>query len=249
VLLLGGSGGGLSDPATAALLASRGYPVLQLAYFGLPGLPAELKRIPLEYLERALRWLAARPEVDPERVIVVGSSRGAELGLLLGARFTSLVHGVAAYAPSSVVNPGFPSGLTDCPPAWTYEGTPIPHVTCDEYLEPRPTRPPESVIPVERIRGPILLVAGGDDTLWPSAGYTAAIVDRLRANDRSDFGTVVYRRAGHGAGATIPYLPLPTTYCTPSGSCSNLGGDTTADARARTTAWFRLREILARLRR
>lgn len=65
VLSVGGSQGGYGNPWKAALLASHGYPVLQLAYFGAPGLPRELRSIRLEYVERALQWLHARPGVPP----------------------------------------------------------------------------------------------------------------------------------------------------------------------------------------
>src|SRR5450755_2758026 len=59
VLIFGGSEGGLAVADLAGLLASHGYPALALAYFGAPGLPANLIRIPLEYFARAARWLAA----------------------------------------------------------------------------------------------------------------------------------------------------------------------------------------------
>src|SRR5262249_19737073 len=49
VVVIGGSLGGLTSHYAPALLASHGYPVLLLAYFGEPGLPAELHDIPLEY--------------------------------------------------------------------------------------------------------------------------------------------------------------------------------------------------------
>ena len=45
VLSVGGSQGGYGNPWKAALLASHGYPVLQLAYFRAPGLPRELHSI------------------------------------------------------------------------------------------------------------------------------------------------------------------------------------------------------------
>lgn len=56
VLIFGGSGGGLI-PVEPALLASHDHPTLALAYFGEPGLPQSLVRIPLEYFVRAIRWL------------------------------------------------------------------------------------------------------------------------------------------------------------------------------------------------
>jgi hypothetical protein len=58
VLVFGGSEGGLDDQMFGAALASAGYPTLDIAYFGEPGLPSTLKDIPLEYFARALRWLA-----------------------------------------------------------------------------------------------------------------------------------------------------------------------------------------------
>lgn len=58
VLLLGGSGGGIGwQDETAALLAERGFVALALAYFGMEGLPAELERIPVEYVEHGLTFL------------------------------------------------------------------------------------------------------------------------------------------------------------------------------------------------
>jgi len=93
ILLIGGSDGGF--PEGGSLLASHGYPALELAYFKAPGLPQELAGIPLEYFETALRWLAAQPGVDPSKVIVYGYSRGSEAAQLLAVRNPGLVHGVS----------------------------------------------------------------------------------------------------------------------------------------------------------
>ena len=76
VLLIGGSEGGLSMTGEAALLASHGYPALDVAYFGAYGLPRSLERIPLEYFVRVARWLDRRPGVDGHRLVVYGVSRG-----------------------------------------------------------------------------------------------------------------------------------------------------------------------------
>jgi pimeloyl-ACP methyl ester carboxylesterase len=110
----------------AAVLASRGHPALAVAYFGLPGLPATLTRIPLEYFATALRWLARQPGVNSDRIIVVGTSRGSEAAQLLGVHYPDLVHSVVALSPSSVANPdpartsrhgrGTASQCPPCPP-------------------------------------------------------------------------------------------------------------------------------------
>lgn len=101
VITFSGSGGGLNEPP-AALLASRGYAVLALAYFNYEQLPKSLVEIPLEYFETALRWMQARESVQGDRLAVMGPSRGGELALLLGATFPQ-IKAVVASVPSHVV--------------------------------------------------------------------------------------------------------------------------------------------------
>ena len=232
VLLLGGSEGGLSGEPIAALLASHGYPVLQLAYFGVDGLPGELRRIPLEYFVAALELL--RADGRAERVVVLGRSRGAELALILGSRFPELIDGVVAYAPSSVVNPAL-----DCRPAWTFQGSPIPTVECSEYGFAAPTDE-ETIIAVERIDGPVMTVAGVSDMVWPAASYSAAIARRLERHRRADATELVFPDAGHGVVAAIPYLPLAIRN-------EDFAETRKADALARTAAWPRVLALLERV--
>lgn len=224
VLQIGGSFGGHS-PLPAALLASRGYPTLSLAYFNEPGLPRTLKDIPLEYFEGALRWLAAQPGVDPRRLLVAGASRGGEAALLLGTVYTDLVHGVLACTPSASVQPAYPPGN-----AWTYGGKPVP-------LGP---------IAVERINGPVRATGGGQDDLG-SARAVEEIVRRARRYGRRDIVGHIYPKAGHSVGCTIPYLPLAAfdlgrRMFLPS------GGTQAGNAHARAASWPRLLHFLATLR-
>ena len=79
VLVFGGSEGGDAWPAgLAQSLAAHGYPALAVGYFDLPGLPAGLANIPLEYFAAAADWLASQPGVDATRLAVFGWSRGSE---------------------------------------------------------------------------------------------------------------------------------------------------------------------------
>src|SRR5258708_24149903 len=85
VLMLGGSGGSYPDDAAARDLARAGYPVLALAYFrDREGNPPELeqkqlRKVPLEYIFKALDWLEARPEGPADPIALMGELRGAEL--------------------------------------------------------------------------------------------------------------------------------------------------------------------------
>jgi dienelactone hydrolase len=99
VVEFGGDGGGITVPV-GAMLAAPGYPTLDLAYFGEPGLPRSEQGLRLEYFAKTLRWVGAEPGVNPQRLGVMGWSRGSESAHLLGVHYPNLVHGVVAVAPS-----------------------------------------------------------------------------------------------------------------------------------------------------
>lgn len=131
VILIGGSGGGHPMDALAALLASRGYATLSLAYFRGPSLPEALVSIPIETAGRAIAWLKARPEVDASRIAVIGHSRGSELALLAGAYYPD-IKSVVALAPSPLVWAGInPKDFMHPQSAWTYQGKPLAFVPAD----------------------------------------------------------------------------------------------------------------------
>ncbi len=227
VLFFGGSEGGLPC-YQGVLLASHGYPELDLAYFGAKGLPAQLERIPLEYFRRALVWLAKQPGVDPQRLVTWGVSRGVEASLLLGTNYPSLVHGVVGYVGDNVVGTG-PHGNY---PAWTVHGKAIPI---------------GSQIPVERVNGPLFLVGAWNDSLGLSASDVENMAARLRAHHRHDFTALTYPNAGHAIGFGIPNVSDGDTLLH-FGVPVPLGGTIAGDAHAREDSWPKLLAFLARLR-
>jgi dienelactone hydrolase len=238
VLVFSGSGGGLTTSFAAALLAARGYPSLALAYFKAPGLPRTLNNLPLEYFTRALGVLRAQPGVDPRHVLVAGASRGGEAALLLGAYFPGLVNGVVAGVPSSVVNPGLPDASR---PAWTLRGRPLPAVTPSEFGQPNPPGEARAVIPVERIRGPVLLTCGGQDLRWPSCGYVDAITARLRARGFTHPVTALrYPDAGHLIGGLTAWYGNLT-----DDALTSEGGTVAATQAAQADAHTKLLDLLA----
>ncbi len=210
-VLFGGSEGGNSMFDAAGLLAAHGYPTLSLTYFGRPTLPKELVNIPLEYFARAVRVLRRSPGVDPERIAVMGTSRGGEAALLLASTFPHLIHGAIGLVPSATVYPAPAAELR----AWTLHGRPVPLQR----------------IRVERIAGPVLTVGAGDDRVWASRASVESIEHRLTARHfRYRHHGLIYERAGHLVGTAVPYLPTPTTLL---GS----GGTPRADAAAQADLW------------
>ncbi len=260
IIILSGSNGGLSENR-AKLLASNGFAVFALGYFGVNGLPAHLQDIPLEYFKTAFAWLKEQPNLDSSRVGLYGASRGAELSLILGSFFPTSVQAIVAIVPSSVVY----GGLSETPiNAWTYQGKPIlpfapvPQIDFADGKGQTPENPANTrqsflegmkneaafaaaSIPVENIRCPILLVSGGDDQMWPSDLYAQQIMDRLtKTRSPIIYRHVHYPNAGHGIN--IPNLPIPgPTYYHPVAKLwFSMGGTRTADARASSDAWNKL---------
>jgi hypothetical protein len=197
VLVLGGSEGGYAGQV-AALLATNGFAALSLAYFGVDGLPTQLGEIPLEYFERALAWIESHADVARGGVAILGTSKGAEAALLVASR-SPAVKAVVAYAPSSVawdcicadgsraswtVNGKAVVSVPQVPPVPVSPGAPVRPVL--NYLNRLQRAPQDATIPVEQIRGPILLVAGSDDQLWPSLLMAQRVVVR-RAADAIDY--------------------------------------------------------------
>ena len=242
VITLGGSGGNM-DVEKAVVLASRGYAALALDYFGGPGLPEQLSELPLEYFGEALAWLRAQPAVDGERIGVIGNSRGGELALLLGATYPE-IKAVVSYAGSGVVFGGYPRTGA----AWTVGGEAVPFApsrldTGKEREGPAvvpgdPEALADAVIPVEQIKGPVLLISGTDDRVWPATMLSEMARERLAANAHPyPYAHRAYEGAGHWL--PVPYWPVtvdpfphPVT-----GIMVEPGGTRAVNARAGVEAW------------
>jgi dienelactone hydrolase len=263
LILLGGSEGGY-DQRDAPLYAARGYCAMSLAYFGLPGLPATLQNVPLECVKRAIDWMRACPSVEIDRIGIIGGSRGSELALLAATRFPEL-RAVVVMKPSHVVWEGLNArGYPDGAP-FTYQSKPLTyvpnHITLGlawQYVThafggpPPPLAPMflhdlgdreavgKATIPVERINGPVLLLSGKDDQLWPSALMSDKVIERLKQHGhpfRDEH--VAYDGVGHF---------IPTSYLPTAGSRRGLkfaiGGSPQPTARASPDAWHRILAFL-----
>jgi dienelactone hydrolase len=195
LLVVGGSEGG-TPLRRAAWFASHGYVTLALAYFAVPGLPQQLRDIPLEYFGEGLTWLAQRPEVDPQRIGVVGTSRGGELALQLGSMYAQL-HAVVAFVPANVRVQACCDGSGGG--AWTWHGQELAYAMGSFSGMASDMR---AQIHVEDSHGPIMLISGQSDGVWPSSQMTGAAESRLKsAHFKYAVERLDYPNAGHRAGS------------------------------------------------
>ncbi|MFA0961118.1 acyl-CoA thioester hydrolase/BAAT C-terminal domain-containing protein [Roseivirga sp. BDSF3-8] len=196
--------------------AKANYAGLSLPYYRMEGLPERMEEIPLEYFEKAISWLQEQPEVNRDKVVVMGASRNAELALLVASYYPELVDGVIAYSPSAVSwsNTVLPFNSDEIKPSWTFNNKPVPYIAMaklrggeTDIIETLPywrkaladsNTVRSAAIPVENINGPILLLSGRKDAVWPSAMMSDMIANRIGA---SSFGfpleNIQYDNAGH----------------------------------------------------
>ncbi len=266
VIVLGGFNGGI--PAGAFDFARLGYSALALAYFGAKPLPNDLDRIPVETVSHAIDWLDGNPTVDPTRIGVVGVSDGAALALLAAA-LDPRIKAVAVVSPTAYVwfAAVFDGGYDRS--SWTARNVQLafigPNAAAeagfgaafqkggtyafrDLYDASLSAAPAATVaaatIPVERIGGPILCVAGDDDRKWDSAGSCATIAARRKAAHRDARDQVTIEP---GAGHALSIEGRPTPELLPAGKIQlRLGGTPEADARAAADERARVLSFLSR---
>ena len=221
-------------------------------------MPSALKNIPLEYFDRAVGWLSQRGDVIAGDLSIVGTSRGAELALLLASHRTVFKR-VVGIAPSHVVWGPVGVDADKTASAWTLEGQPLPFVsfqrTPDYSAKPYRGTPdfllalqqPDIVerarIQVERIQGAVLLLSGEDDQIWPSALMARMVIRRLAAaNHRYHYEHMSFPGAGHlidpGSDAGLTEAKHPT------GVLVAFGGTESGNRAAQAQGWTKTRQFL-----
>jgi dienelactone hydrolase len=223
VVLLAGSGGNFQH-RKAGYLASKGYNVLDLKYFGAKNLPEQLENVPLEYLHTAINWLKNQSTVDASKIALMGRSKGAEYALLYASKYND-VNAVVSTVGSSVTW----SSKRYIKSSWSYNGKGVPmargsiteairflkstggkaQVQLPYMLSAfeKTKRIEKSSIKIENIKCPILLISGEDDLQWPSTMMSNRI--KVRAEKykfKYEIKHYSYENAGHQFD-DLPFIP------------------------------------------
>ena len=225
MIVMSGSNGGMTlTKQEAEFYHKNGIPALALALFKTKQTPKELSRVPVEYVEKAIGWLKKR---GYEQVGIDGTSKGSEMALVAASLFPELSC-VIVRVPSHFVSEGLagsgknkaPSG-TSC---WSYRGRELPYAPyrsrsfhiLQMLMREKEMHiitfnrdkdiTPETLIPIENIKAPILMLSSKHDEVWPS--YESAVYMERKLNEIGfpyPHKHIAYEHISH---AVITRLPL-----------------------------------------
>ncbi|MER5787924.1 acyl-CoA thioester hydrolase/BAAT C-terminal domain-containing protein [Streptomyces sp. NPDC001980] len=248
VLVLAGSSGRV-ERERARILARQGFAALAIRWFGGPGQPPGICEVPLETFTAAVDLLRLG---GARRIGVLGFSKGAEAALLTAVHDPRVDVAIALSPTSRVwcnVGPGRDGAHHPYRSSWTWRERPLPFVPMDDSWAPaEPDSGPVAIrgwyersertfarslasaeIPVETARADLLLVAGGDDAMWPSLPYAEQLAQRRRS-----VGATVRLIARDDAGHR---QRLPGESPAPASPRFRYGGTPEADALLGRAAW------------
>ena len=154
-------------------------------------------------------------------MVLYGASDGAQAAVLTATYLPHLADAVVASSPTDIIHDA--AGGTG--PGWTFGGKPLEA---------------GMLIPVTKIRVPLLMGDGGQDAVWDSAGSASAIVGELdRSPGHAPVTNFYYPGAGHYYFGMSPYYPFFTN--------ASLGGTAQANALATEQFWTRMTAFLNHL--
>ncbi|MFD9539986.1 acyl-CoA thioester hydrolase/BAAT C-terminal domain-containing protein [Streptomyces sp. NPDC060022] len=255
VLVLAGSSGRI-EAERCRILAREGLTALSVRWFGGPGQPPGICEVPLETFVSATGLLRSQ---GARRIGVLGVSKGAEAALHLSVLDPG-TDAVVALSPTSVtwanVGPGRDGKTRPYRSSWTWRGEGLPFVPYDDSWTPTgPQGDPVAVlgwyersmrtfadrlgpaaIPVERSAADLLIVAGGDDRMWPSLRCAEDLAARRRAAGRP-VRVVTRTDAGHRPR-------FPGEGPSPVSERFLYGGSPVADAALGAAAWPYVLDVL-----
>lgn len=226
MIVMSGSNGGMKLTKQVAEFYHRnGIPALALALFATKETQSYLDKVPVEYVESAIRWLKKQ---GYKQIGIDGMSKGSEMALVAASMFSD-ISCVIVRVPSYFVSEGLigsgkkkaPSG-TSC---WSYRGKELAYAAykvrkfniLKMFIEEKEMHIitfnrdkdiiPDSIIPIEKIKAPILILSSKNDSVWPS--YESGIYIEKRLEESRfpyEYKHVAYEYMSHALLTRLPIL-------------------------------------------
>lgn len=207
VILVGGS---FCDEKTAVTMSGylikAGYHVLVLGFHYWKGMSKELASIPVDYVEKAVRWLLDKPQI--EKIAMTGASTGGGYTLLCASLIPEITCVIPVVPFDYVLEGTTKNNKRKHCSVYTYHGKDIPYTPTElldmgmikwlnlarkadgyglkrfmryGYDRMTPLLEENSRIKVENMNADVLLLAVKDDDCWPSDEAVPRIVKKLEA--------------------------------------------------------------------
>ena len=226
LIVMSGSDGGMSlSRQEAEFYHQNDIPALALGLFKTKETPKELSHVPVEYVESAIRWLK---EQGYKRIGIDGTSKGSEMALIAASMFHD-ISCVIVRVPSHFVSEGLSGSGKDKAPSgtscWSYRGKDLPYAPYRNrtfnilkmFLKEKEMHiitfnrdkdvTPETLIPIEKIQAPILMLSSKHDEVWPSYDSATYMEQKLvDINYPYPHKHVAYEHMSHAVITKIPWI-------------------------------------------
>ena len=204
-----GSHGGLLE-FRAAILASYGYAVFALAFFDYKDLPTSFRNLDMKYLMDAVEWLASHDRVCQHGIGIIGVSFGGQVALQLAAECPMVAATVAVSSPNFLLMPVKYQGKS----VGLQRDISIDNLTIvdDRTISSRgfydldSSESKQIEIPVEKIKGEVLVICGIEDACINSSKMAARMQKRLALHKKKSAKVLNYPGTGHLI--EVPFMPM-----------------------------------------
>lgn len=225
IVMTGSNGGMTLTKQEARFYHEYGIPALALGLFKTKETPKELSHVPVEYVEAAVKWLKQQ---GYNKIGIDGTSKGSEMALIAASMFPD-ISCVIVRVPSHFVSEGLsgsgknkaPSG-TSC---WSYHGEDLPYApyrsrtfnVLKMFIKEKEMHiitfnrdkdvTSETLIPIERIQAPVLMLSSKHDEVWPSYESACYMEEKLTETGFPfPHKHVAYEHISHAMLTTLPWI-------------------------------------------
>lgn len=197
MIVVSGSDGGLEHAGKHAhFLADNGVPALAVALFKTRHTGKALSKVPVERIGAVISWLK---EKGYQKIGMDGTSKGSEYTFAAALAYPE-IGCVVVKTPSWYYSEGLSGSQTTGECCWSYQGESLPFTpykirkfnmlslfweakefnllkinTGKEIVQ-------ESVIPIEKLKIPILMFSTKVDTVWPSTESCEILCKKLETS-------------------------------------------------------------------